>query len=487
MSQIPHIGDDEKLDAAKGYDVIDQFEQASPDGAKMDLSIRYVELRHGGLSHLAALADLGDTLAAWYPTSTRPEGWPVTPPAPPPPPPGAVRKLVGPVRLIGRSFGDDTGPRILHGCTDFGGVVKYHEDRDKALASLDVTAAHQQYIRVAYRLNGWLWTTSGLTLDPSRDAWWEDSMRGYLQACHDRGLRVMLTCADMNDWTDAQMDDGVRRAAQIAASVSPTVVWLHEWNELRSIWRPGDENDAQVEKLRALSRIWQQHYPWSQRGLSDPASQDRDGMKRLSQDPATVALIHNVRWSAADAIRRAFNAPYDNWPGKPIVEGEPTGPNGSPPQSDFSRHVYQPTEDHDDLAAIYTMLAITGQGVTYFNDPALVSREPLDSTWGFKEIPALWRQMEIPEHIGQGTLSPGHWPSSPLHVIDSNAERADSMVLPGYDIGVISGGSNWRVRSGRRGVATAFRASGPIWEGRVSPGDVFPISGPQPTIIRIVP
>jgi hypothetical protein len=84
MSQVPHIGDDEKLDAAKGYAVIDQFEPTSRDGAKMDLSIRYTELRHSGLSHSDALVALGDTLQQWYPGSQRPEGWPVVPPPPPP-------------------------------------------------------------------------------------------------------------------------------------------------------------------------------------------------------------------------------------------------------------------------------------------------------------------------------------------------------------------------------------------------------------------
>lgn len=493
MSQIPHIGNDEKLQAAEGYTVIDAHEKTSINGAKFDLAERYVALRHDGRNHPDALVALGQLLAEWYPGSVWPPGWPTEiegPPTPPPPIPGQVKQLVGLVRAVGKSFGDDMGPRIVHGCTDFGGVVKYHEDRDAALRSLDVTAAHQQYVRAAWRLNGWKWTTSGLTLDPIRDSWYDDALRGYLTACNDRGLRVMLTCADMNDWTSAQADDSIRRVAQIAASVSPTVVWLHEWNELRSIWRPGDENDAQVEKLRAMSRIWQQHYPTSMRGLSDPGSQDRTGMQRLSQSPANVALIHNVRWSAADALRRAFNAPYDNYPGLPIAEGEPTGPNGSPPDNEFTRHVYQPTENHDDLLAIYTMQVITGQASTYFNDPALVSRQPLDSTWGFKEIPALWRLMEIPEDIGQGTLTPGHKPDAPLQVVGSNASRADSMVRGPYNIGEISGVEDrskpWRVKAGKDGQATAYTAEGVVWEGRVSSGEVLPISGPTKTTVRIV-
>lgn len=487
MSQIPHIGNDEKLQAAEGYTVIDAHEKTSINGAKFDLAERYVALRHDGRNHHDALVALGKLLTEWYPGSVWPPGWPTEmegPPTPPPPTPGQVRQLVGPVRAVGESFGDDTGPRIVHGCTDFGGVVKYHEDRDAALRSLDITAAHQQYVRAAWRLNGWKWTTSGLTLDPIRDGWYDEALFGFLAACRDRGLRVMLTCADMNNWTSAQADESIRRVAQIATSVSQTVVWLHEWNELRSIWTPGDENDAQVEKLRAMSRIWQQHYPLSMRGLSDPFNQSPDGMRRLGQSPANVHLIHNVRWSISDALRRAFNVRYEG-PDQ-VVEGEPTGPNGSPPDSEFARHVYQQTEDRNHLFALYTMHVITGQASTYFNDPALVSRQPLDSTWGFKELPALWRQMEIPEDIGQGVLLHGLKPDAPLQVEGSNADRSDSCSRGNFHIGGISGGDRWRVRAGVDGVATAFTADGPVWEGRVSRGQVLPIAGPTPTVVRII-
>lgn len=418
-------------------------------------------------------------------TLWEPELAPTPEPSPVPIPDRVVRPLVGNARVVGASFGDDSGPRLVHGCTDFGGVVKFHENRDKALRELDIVAAYQQFIRAAWRLNGWKWTTSGLTIDPIRDSWYDEALRGYLQACHDRGIRVALTCADMNNWSARQAEESIRRVAQIAASVSPTVVMLHEWNEIRGT-SPGGEDD--VDQLRQLTRVWQQHYPWSLRGLSDPGSQDGEGMRRLSQEPANVALIHNTRWGAEDAIRRAFNIRYEGQPiaGKPVAEMEPTGPNGSVPGGEFTRLVYQPTEDPDDLFAIYTMQVITGQISTYFNDPALVSREPLDSTWGFKELPTKWRQMEIPEDIGQGDILPGHRSNAPLRVVGSNAHRADSMSRGSFNIGVISGGDRWQVKSGRTGQATAWTAEGVVWEGRVETGQTLPISGPTPTVVRII-
>ena len=397
---------------------------------------------------------------------------------------GEVRKLEGQLRTYGRSFGDQSGPRIVHGCSDFGGIVKHHENRDKSLAELDSVAAHHQFIRVAWRLNGWYWTPSGLTLDPIRDAWWEDAVRSYLTDCNERGLRVNLSCMDMYNWNSGQANTNIAILAQIAASVSKDVVIYHEWNEMRGTC-PGGEEDWQVNQLREMSRIWKEHYPWSMIGLSDPGGQDKAGMQNLSQEPANLAIVHNVRWEAHDAIRRAFNIMYENYPGKPIVEGEPTGPNGSPPHNQYTRLVWCPTEDHNDLLAISTMNILVGVIWTYFNDPALVSREPLASTWGFSEIPRLWRELEIPENIGQGKLYPGHWTDAPLYVMGSNALRSDGVEIEGEFFGYISGGNGWRVKCGRSGDLALFNASGIIHEGRINKGDTIPASGPVATGVRI--
>lgn len=405
----------------------------------------------------------------------------------PPVTPGAtlVRKL-GRVRVLGQSFGDESGPRIVHGCSDFAALVKHHEDRDRSLRQLDVIARFQQYVRVLWRLNGWKWTTSGLTVDPKRDGWFDETLRDYLSECAERGIKVNLSSGDMNNWSRSEMEDGFRRVAQIAASVSQDVVWLSAaTNELRGTMN-GGESGENIATLEHLMRIWEQHYPWSLRAISDPESQDRAGMRKLARGNANVALIHDVRWAISDALRRSFNTMYENYPDEPVVQDEPTGPNGSPPHSEFSRLVYQPIDNPDELFALYTMHIITGQASTYFNDPALVSREDLDSTWGFKELPQLWRELDIPEDIGQGELLPGHRAAAPLQVEGSNAERADSVRRGSYNIGVISGGDRWKVRAGVSGHVLARTADRIVFEGHISRGEVLPISGPTPTVVRII-
>ena len=356
------------------------------------------------------------------------------------------------------------------------------------LAQLDrVAQSGRQYVRVLWRLNGGMWTDSGVTNDPIRDPWWEDALRGYLEACRDRGLRVNLTSGDFYNWTDQQAEDSFRRCAQIAASVSPMVVWLGAAaNELRGV-HPHGEDDYAVAQCEALQEIWARDYPGALRSISDPADQAKGGMQRLSGGNSNVALIHDVRWEVTDALRRCFNTVYENDPGKPVVQDEPTGPNGNPPEgTPHANLVYQPVEDPNELLAIYTMQVITGQASTYFNDPALTSRQPLDSTWGFNELPALWRQMGIPQDIGQGSLKPGHHDDAPLQVVNSNAERADCAVRGNYAIGVISGGSNWRVRSGWDGTVTLFGPNGPTHEQRIARGEELPARGPAPQVVRIV-
>ena len=212
------------------------------------------------------------------------------------------------------------------------------------------------------------------------------------------------------------------------------MVWLGAAaNEIRGTHPQGEDGAAQCEWLQD---IWAKDYPWGLRSMSDPGDQAKDGMKKLSGGNSTVALIHDVRWETKDALRRCFNTIYENYPGKPVVQDEPTGPNGNPPPgTPYANLVYQPIEDPNELFAIYTMQIATGQASTYFNDPALASRQPIDSTWGVAELPSLWKQMGIPQDIGQGDLKPGHHDDAPMQVIDSNAERADCVVRGNYAVG----------------------------------------------------
>lgn len=410
--------------------------------------------------------------------------------------PTNIKQFVGAVRRIGRSFGDDSGPRILHGCSWFPALCIMQQDRNEALRQLDRIAAHQHYVRILWRLNGWHWSGDGshpsanLTVDPIRDTWFEMVLRDFLTEANARGLRVNLSTGDMNGWSEAQQDYWFRRVSEIAASVSPEVVWLNAVaNEMRGTWSGGNEDDYQINRMSHLMKIMKAAYPNAQLAGSDPGSMDKEGMMRLAPSPATVALIHTRPGGGiTDFLRRTYNNHYENYPGMPVVEDEPSGPNGTY-NGPFSQKMYQPIERPIDLFALYTMQVLVGSASTYFNDPALLTRQPLDSTWGFKELPELWRQMEIPQDVGQGRLVPGHKANAPIR-IGSGAERCDSVICPGDEVafGIIHGGGNWNIPSGWDADATFYNAQGEFGKKRVRVGEQLVASGAghtDPLVVRL--
>lgn len=398
----------------------------------------------------------------------------------PEPGPSVVRLIEGEARAVGRSFGDATGARRLHGCSDFCALAKFNEDRDTYLRNLDVTARWQQYTRLGFRCNGWVFTPRGLDIDPIRHGWFESALRGVLDAHRDRGLKVSLSSFDMNGWTDQQAMDTFRRVAQIVSEFGDTV-WLSAvTNEMEGTWEPGEvaENIARGHELMAAYRAI---YPRGLHAISDPRDRDKAGMQRLA---VTAALIHQFGTPIDVGMRRTFNDINENNPDVPVVADEPRGPNG-PGGGD----VTNPVESPDELFGLYTMQQIVGEASTYFNNPGAASRLPLDSTWGFKELPRLWRDLEIPEDFGQGQLCAGQH-NTLLEVTDSHASRADGMRLGDYGLGGISGqwdGRPWAVRVAYDATWSTWYADGKAWEGRLSRGQVIPTPrGFTPAIVRAI-
>lgn len=399
-----------------------------------------------------------------------------------PPGVGVVRPLQGPIRAIGRSFGDGSGPRVVHGCSDFPALAKYHEDPDTYLRNLDVTAQWQQYTRIAWRLNGWVFDPRGLSVDPYKHDWWEAALRGVLQAHRDRGVRASVSSFDMNHWTDRQAMDAFQRTATICRDYGDTVIFSAVTNEMQGTWEPG-ETDENVARGHELMQAWIRIFPGGLQAISDPHDRSREGMKKLA---VTLALIHQFGNPIDTGIRRAFNDINENYPGHPVVQDEPRGPNG-PQGGDVTGNIENPHH----LFALYTMHVIVGCASTYFNNPGCASRLPLDSTWGFKELPRLWRDLEIPDDIGQGQLCPGHHDTF-MQVRDSHAARADGMRIGGFGLGVISGswdGQPWAVRAGYDATWSVWYADGRQWEGRLSAGQVIPTMasrGFTPAVVRAV-
>lgn len=107
----PGIGDDEKLDAARGFATINEHERASVEGAKFDLATRYLELRYAGKSHVAALCDLNVLITgpSWYPGAAPPYAVDCGPLEPPPVEPPVAQLAPLSVEGNARWFKTDAG------------------------------------------------------------------------------------------------------------------------------------------------------------------------------------------------------------------------------------------------------------------------------------------------------------------------------------------------------------------------------------------
>ena len=403
----------------------------------------------------------------------------------PPKPPvgtGVVRLIDGYLRQQGHSVADNSGPRLAYGCSDFVAMAKFNEDRDTYFRNLDITAQWQQFTRIGWRCNGWEpWVERGLTVDPYQHPWWETALRGVLQAHRDRGLKVKLSSFDMNHWSDSQAMETFQRVAGIAREYGDTVWASAVTNEIAGTWEPG-ETDENIARGHELMDAYIRIYPGGLHTISDPAGRDKTGMQKLAK---TLALIHQNGASIDDLIRRTFNDLYENYPGVPVDSDEPRGPNG--PQGGY---VTASVEDPNELFALYTTQILVGEIATYFNSPGAAERRPLDDTWGFKELPHLWKTLGVPENIGQGQLGAGHTGDGMMLVNDSHASRADGVTIGAYNLGTISGqwdGQTWAVRANKGGEWSTWYADGKAWEGRLSHGQVIPTPrGFTPAVVRCI-
>ena len=206
--------------------------------------------------------------------------------------------LVGLVSIHGRSFGDETGPRIVHGVFRLRRAQEVPRGPRSDAGQLDRVAQCRPAVRAR------VVAAQRRVLDRQRRDQRSDprslvgrrACAAISQACRDRGLRVNLTSGDFYNWSDQQAEDSFRRCAQIAASVSPMVVWLGAAaNELRGV-HPARRRRYAVAQCEALQDIWARDYPGGLRSISDPGDQAKGGMQRLSGGNSTVALIHDVRW-----------------------------------------------------------------------------------------------------------------------------------------------------------------------------------------------
>ena len=429
----------------------------------------YITLRAGGSDHETATVEVMRRIEA------------IEHPAPPPaplPPGTSCTPLEGYLRLYGHSFGDDTGPRRVQFCSWFPAFRIYRDNPDEFKRQLDRVMGNWQGIRMYWWLLGYGWEQNGNSVDPR----WPDIdtiIHGALTECAHRNLKVAMTSGDLYAIPEGEIPGMYRKIASVCAGVNETVVAMS--SVINESWMTSPFGED-FPRYAEYSKQWQSRYPWGQHGLTCPSTmEDEAGLVASSIAPATVTLLQGTRLPGQNCFGRAFTVEYEgrrNKGIKPIVEEEPGG-NGP--------DVYQPMNDHDDLLGLYTIKILTGQFLMSFNGSSLYNKTPLDTYWGFKEIPALWKQMEMPQDVGQWVCKPLHHTDSPC--TGSGMARLDGVTNGSLYYGVVSGDRDWTIGPSRWDAdATIYDSTGSIFSKVVRAGETIKqYSGtPKTKVIRLV-
>jgi hypothetical protein len=416
------------------------------------------------------------------------------PPAVPPPGDGPTKPLDGYLRAVGSVWHDDSGPRAVRLCSYFPAVRVYRDNRALFLRNLDAMVGYWQGARVFWCLMGKPWSDFGLEVDP-RWPNFDELFTGVLNEFAARGLRVALTSGTLHPHQLPAGDVAAtyQRIGRLCASVNQQTVVAHSViNEPGATSPYGDEPAAWPSYYKFLT-AFKNAYPWNHHGTGcqghDPEAVENGGAPSGvilgSKSPATMACVQGTRYPVRNALERAFDMGYRVRPAVrvPVLEEEPSGNNGmlTGPGS-----VFQPMSDRDTLLAYYTLKIITGQALISLNSCGLCEQNPLDSVWGFREIPALWAQMGIPEDIG--TFTVGNLNQHP--VTATGVYRCDGSWHDGRGLAfaVASGGAEWRVTSRWAAQARVYRADGLHLDKHVDAGEtIFREGGePVPTVIVLV-
>lgn len=329
-----------------------------------------------------------------------------------------ARPLVGPLRVQDKLFRDDTGYRRVFFCSWFPALRILRDNPTEFTRQIDaIAAAGYQGARVFLAVGGWMdfwdgrevapitftkWYFTGNHLRSERmgatiEAWpdYDDLYRTLLRAFKARGLRLHVTTGDMqiivgND--TAKEIDLHRRFARIAAEEGGAdVIALAEMTNEFPLNRYGSQAES-IAQMGRLIEIWRRAIPGLLTAQGAIPQNEEPESLRLASTHGDLCIVHPTRSPAAMALKRSMGLIYfeGNYRGfaKAFWQGEPMGDG---------EDSYQRQDDPAVLTAMYAIHALTGQASNQFSGPAVRSRQPLESVWGFTGLPRILAA--LPEDI----------------------------------------------------------------------------------------
>ena len=359
--------------------------------------------------------------------------WPIALVCPEPPKPAFIstnRPLVGPLRVQDKLLRDDTGYRRVFFASWFTALRTLRDNPDEFMRQLDVIAAkgYQGY-RLFSLVGGWSkywdgaevvpvpftkWFYTGNHLRTERlgariDAWpdYDDLLRTLARETRKRGLRLEVTIGDSQIVFGCDAQSEIRFARRTAAILAQEggldLVALVEGTNEFPINRCGGDSDASVEQLGRVLAVWRELIPGVLTTEGAVISEEPEKLY-LGAKYGQVAAVHVSRDPVEMHLKRSFGIVNfeGNWRVFPVPfwHTEPAGPGDDS---------YARVDNTAILTAIYAQHALLGNGSTYFNGPAVrgciktagevcLEKGPLESTWGFAELPKLLAET-LPEDV----------------------------------------------------------------------------------------
>lgn len=347
--------------------------------------------------------------------------------APPPPPPTPApgqptnRPLIGPLRIQDTMFRDDSGWRRVLFCSWFPALRILRDDPAEFERQMNaIAAAGYQGLRVFLAVGGWTPYWDGREVVPIRfqkahfdgnhlrpvfdgpwlEAWpdYDDLLRRLARACRSRKLRLHVTTGDMQiiDRDGTQEIALHHRWAQILAEEGGSdLVALYEVTNEFVINRFGGDSTQSIAQMGQVIQAVKSYLPNVLTAMGAiPQDEEVAELEKMSMH-GEVCVSHTTRSPFDKCLKRTFGLVY--WEGnyrgfsKPFKQGEPAGPG---------EDSYQRLDEPAALVALYAMHALTGQDSNWFQGAAVRSHRPLESDWGFREMPALLATL-LPEDIAQ--------------------------------------------------------------------------------------
>jgi hypothetical protein len=487
MGNMPHIGDDEKLDLIPGWSIINAYETVSVDGAKIDLCIRYVEERHAGRDHGGALASCGQTLRAWYPSSPPiwgnadphpepgpdpgPDPGPAPGPEPQPPihPDLEARKIPWGRQLdcTGQAYilrGDGT-PRLavgVHAGDFLGQWVTRPDRRDLLLVALDeIYEAGYSWMRCWFNVdpNPW-WNSNGIakTWNPITTPGFDQEYDALLHELEQRQILLHLAAGgldilpkakyrEMFQWLTARVAHEPWRYSLIEA--------CNEAGITAADWSPDE-----------LAQLVQECRPHVLCALSaHSGTEDRDTLNAYTPGWMRFCYYHSYRQGHLhDKYRHHFSFVRYEGGEDPVRRlawsGEPTGPG--PRVSD--------TQNREELeqipgaaSALHVQTALSHTLPCYMCSPGVIFDRAFSSMPGFGATP--WAVSRLPQDIHAWALTHGGMPDAIFKATTSSQGlvRADQAIGSGSR--VVSTFYAEKQGGGRTDMPIAGNVEGVLYDG----------------------